>query len=125
MTDPTLRVNEVEGGPVVIGERPPYREAVVDRDRIVDPPSVHRPPHVLEVALKLELGSVHANRHEALIPVALRPGPEVRLCAQPVDARVGPELDDDDMPTQTAGRQRLRIEPSLRAVERRQHAFKR
>ena len=65
------------------------------------------------------------NRHEALIRVAMRPGPEVRLCAQPVDARIGPELDDDDMPTQTAGRQRLRIEPSLRAVERRQHAFNR
>src|SRR5690348_10090956 len=97
MAYPALGVDEIEGRPVVVGECAPNTKVVVDSDRIVDLPGLDRPPHVVEVVLELELGRVHADRDEAMIAIPLRPGPVVRLSAQPVDARVRPELNDDDM----------------------------
>ena len=73
----------------------PDLEIVVDRNRVVDPPGLDRPTHVVEVVLEPELGRVYADGHQSLIAVSLRPGAVVRLRAQPIDTGVGPELDHD------------------------------
>ena len=46
-----------------------------------------------------------------------RPGADVRQRAQPVDAGVGPEVDEDDPSPESLGRQRLGVEPPGGAVE--------
>ncbi len=96
----TLGVDKVQGRPVVVGERAPDLVVVVDGDRPFD---AHRPRLALDVAevvLKRELRRVHADDHQAFVPVSLGPCPYVGMSAQPVDARVGPELHDHDPTTQ-------------------------
>src|SRR5258708_21897384 len=100
MPDLPVRVDEVEGRPVVVGERMPHLEVVIDRDRVVDLSRLHRPANVVEVMLELELRRVYADRHEPLIPVPLLPGAVVRLRAHPVAARVRPKLNDYDTAAQ-------------------------
>ena len=51
------------------------------------------------------------------------PGGRVRQRAQAVDARIRPEIDQHDLAAQAGRRQRRRVEPLHRAVERRQRAF--
>ena len=47
------------------------------------------------------------------------PRADVRQRPQPVDAGVGPEVDEDDASAESLRRQRLGVEPAGRAVERR------
>ena len=96
---------------------------VIDRDRIVDPHVLHGPADVVEVFLERELRRVHADHHQSLILVLLGPRADVGKRAQPVDAGVGPELDQDDLSPQAGRRQRRRVEPRGRAAERGQLAF--
>ena len=123
MPDAPLRVGEVQGGPVVVGEGTPDRVVVVDRDRVVDPHVAHGAADIAEVVLEAELGGVHPDHDQPVIGVFPGPGPEVGKLAEPVDAGVGPEVDQDDLPVQVGRRQRRRVEPPGRAVERRQFAF--
>src|SRR5207249_5448069 len=125
MPDLTLRVDEVEGGPVVVGEGTPDGEVVVDRDRIVDLSRLYRPAHVVEIVLELELWRVDADYDQPMIQVPLSPSSEVRLRAEPVDAGVGPELHDHDVPSEGSRRQRRRVEPRGGAVERADRALER
>src|SRR3954452_1329167 len=118
-------IDEVEGRPVVVGEGIPGRVVVVDRDRILDGHLPRGAADVVEVPLERELGRVHPDHHEPLIPVLPGPGADVGQGAQPVDAGVGPELDQDRLPAQALRRQRRRVEPGGGAVERRQVAFPR
>ena len=53
---------------------------------------------------------LHADHDQPLL-VLLRPGANIRKRAQPIDARIGAELDEDDLSDQGRGRQRRRIEP--------------
>src|ERR1700730_18475956 len=46
-----------------------------------------------------------------MILVLLAPRANVRKSAQPIDAGIGPELDEQDFPAQAVRRQGLRIEP--------------
>ena len=118
MPDVPLRIDEVERRPIFVVERAPYRIVAVDRDRIVDPHVLRGPAHVVDVVLEGELGRVHADHHQPLIPVFLGPGADIGKRAQPVDAGVGPEVDEDDFSAQTGRRQRRRVEPTGRAAER-------
>ncbi|HEX9110625.1 MAG TPA: hypothetical protein VF845_04050 [Terriglobales bacterium] len=36
MSDPPLRIHEIEGGPIFIVESAPYRMVVIDHDRVID-----------------------------------------------------------------------------------------
>ena len=49
--------------------------------------------------------------HQPLIAVLGRPRTDVRKSAQPVDAGVRPEVDEDDLAAQALRRERLRVEP--------------
>src|ERR1700730_7206535 len=55
-----------------------------------------------------------------MILVLLAPRANVRKSAQPLDAGIGPELDEQDFPAQAVRRQWPRIEPGGRTPERRQ-----
>ena len=101
-----LGVGEVQGGPVVVGEGTPYRVVVVGRDRVVDPQVAHGAAHVGEVVLEAELGGVHPDHDEPVTGVLPGPGAQVGKLAEPVDAGVGPEVDEDDLSLQAGRRQR-------------------
>ena len=78
---------------------------------------------VIEVVLEVELGGVHADEHESVILVLVGPGTDIGKRPQPVDAGVGPEVDQHDPAAQVGRRQRGRVEPPGRAVETRQVSF--
>ena len=118
--DPPVAIDEVGGRPVVVLERPPDGEVVVDDDRVADVQLARRAAHVVEVVLEPELGRVRADDDEPAVAIPLVPRPDVRQRPQPVDARVRPEVDEDDAPAQPLGRERLGVEPDGRAVERRE-----
>ncbi len=123
--DPSLRVGDIDRGPVCVVERAPHRVVVVDRDRIVDPHLLRRAADVLDLVLDGELGRVHADHDEPSILVSRVPRAEVWERAQPVDAGEGPEVDQNHFAAKAGRRQRLGVEPSGRAVKRRQFPFDR
>src|SRR5579884_227163 len=106
-----LGIDEIEGRPIVVRESVPDRIVVIDRDGIRDPHVLSGPAHVLEVVLKGELRRVDADHHHAVLLVFLGPRADIGQGAQPVDAGVGPEVDEDDFSSQADRRAWLRIEP--------------
>ena len=123
VADPPLGVGEVDRGPVVVVERGPDRVVAVDRDRIVDAQLLDRPADVADIVFDVELGCVHADHHEPVALVLLGPGTDVGQRAKPVDAGVGPEVDQHHPAAQVRCRQRRRVEPPGRAVECGQLSF--
>jgi hypothetical protein len=73
----SLRIGEVEGGPVVVVEGTPYRIVVVGGDRVVDLQLLDGPADVTGIVLERELGCVDADHHESLAGVFPGPGPQV------------------------------------------------
>ena len=118
VADDALRVDEVERRPVVVVERVPDVVVVVDRDRVVDPSLRRRLPHPVDLVLERELRRVDADDDQPVVSVGLRPRPDVRLRAQPVDARQRPEVHEHDVAAQLGGAERLGVEPLGRSVER-------
>ena len=55
VADDAVGVDEVQGRPVMIGERAPDLVVVVDGDRVVDRPLLGRLAHELDVVLEGEL----------------------------------------------------------------------
>jgi hypothetical protein len=100
VADEAVRVDEVERRPVVVVEGAPHRVIVVDRHRIVDLALPRRLPHAIDLVLERELRRVDSDHDQPVVSVALRPGADVRLLAQPVDARQRPEVHDDDVAAQ-------------------------
>src|SRR5262245_5239442 len=76
---------------------------------------------VVQVLLERELWCVYAD-HDSALRVFLRPGSKVRQRAEPVDAREGAEVDDDDFSKQALRGQRWRVEPLGPAGDGRQLA---
>ena len=113
-----LCVHEVERRPVVVVEGGPDPVLVVERDGIVDRSLLRRQPHALELVLERELRRVHSDDDQSVVSIGLRPGTDVRLRAQPVDAGQRPEVHDDDMAAQLLGAEGLGVEPSRRPAER-------
>jgi hypothetical protein len=111
-------VDEVQGRPVVVVEGAPDPIVVVDRDLIVNVQVGGGAADVVEVVLEVELGRVHADDHQAVVLVLLGPGADVREGPEPVDAGVGPELDQDDLAAQLGCRRWRRIEPSGRPAKK-------
>jgi hypothetical protein len=123
MAHAPLCVDEIEGRPIVVAEAAPDRIVVVDRDRIRQLHHLHGTTNVVGVVLERELGRVHADDDEPLIPVFLGPGAHIGNRAQPVDAGVSPEIDEHDLAAQARGGQRLGVEPRGGATQRTQLAF--
>src|SRR5262252_3145149 len=89
------RVDEIQRGPVIVPEGPPDRVVAVDHDRVPDAHLLHRTTDVVHVPFEWELGRVDADHDEPFL-VPLRPGAKVWQRAEPVDARIGPEIDEHD-----------------------------
>src|SRR3712207_3368024 len=66
---------------------------------------------------------MHAARGQSLDREVRGPGADVGQRAQPVDAGVGPEVDEDDPAPQPLGREGFGIQPAGRPRERRQLAL--
>ena len=104
----------------MVVEGAPYGVVVVDRDRVVNPHVPHGAADITGVVLEAELGRVHADHDQPAADVFPGPGADIGQLAEPVDAGVGPEVDQDHLPAQAVRRQRGRIEPPGRAAEGRQ-----
>ena len=122
-SDSAFRVGEVHRRPEVVRERAPHGVFAVDRDRVLDAEGAGLRGDVVDVTLEPELGRVDADHGQAVALVLVGPCPQVRQRAQPVDAGVRPEVDQDDPPAQVLGRQRVGVEPSRRALEGRETTF--
>ena len=118
VADDAVRVNEIERRPVVVREGAPDRVVVVGRDGVVDVPHPHRPPHPVDVVLERELRRVDSDDDQPVVAVCPRPRADVRLLAQPVDARPRPEVHEHDVAAELGGAEWLGVEPPGRAGER-------
>src|SRR5215471_13147768 len=120
MSNAASRIDDIERRPIMVIEGSPYREIIVDRDWIKDPHVFRLSADIVDVSLEREFGRVHADHHQSFILVFLSPGADIRKRAQPIDTRVRPDVDEDNLPTQSGRRQWLRVEPPGREAERRQ-----
>src|SRR5262249_15378109 len=98
-----VRIEDVEGRPVLVPESPPDPEIVVDSHRPRDADLLHLLTHVVQVVLEDELGRMGADDQKFRAAVALGPGSQIRNGAPPVDAGVGPEIDQHDLAAQRLG----------------------
>ena len=96
VADLALGVNKVQRRPVKVVEGTPDGVVVIDCDRIVDPQVLDLLADVVEVVLEVELGGVHADHHQPVGLVLVGPGANIGQGAEPVDAGIGPEVDQDD-----------------------------
>ena len=67
MPDATLRIGDVERGPVLVGEGVPNGVVVVDRDRVLDLQLARCSSNVVDVVLDVELRRVHADDDEPVL----------------------------------------------------------
>ncbi len=118
VANPAPRIDEVDRRPVVVAEGPPDLVVVVHRDRIRHPQVVHRPAHVLQLLLDAELRRMHSDHHQPLCLVLLGPCPGVWQRPEPVDAGVGPEVDQDHLALEARLRERRRVDPGGGGRER-------
>ena len=119
----SLRIDEIERRPVSVGKSVPYRKVVIDGDGIVDAHALGGAAHVIDVVLERKLGSVHADHHQPLILVFLGPGANIGQRAQPVDARIRPDVEHDHLSAEPIRRQGRRIQPRGRSVKRGDFTF--
>src|SRR5882672_196350 len=94
------RIDEVERRPIVITEPTPDRAVVVDRNGIRDASLRCGLSHVVEGFLKREFWCVDADDDQPLFFVPRGPGADVWQRPKPIDAGVGPEVDEDDLALQ-------------------------
>ena len=117
VADDPVSVDEVQGRPVVVVERRPDRVVVVNCDRVVDRAVPRCLAHPVDLVLERELGRVDADHDEAVVAVGPRPGADVWLGAQPVNAGQGPEVDENDLAAQPGGAERPGVQPLSGAAE--------
>jgi hypothetical protein len=117
--DDALSVREIERRPVVVVERSPDLVGTVEHHGKVEVLGMCGRRNVVDVVLERELRRVHADDDEPVVAVLRRPGAHIGQGAQPVDAGVRPEDVGDDVPPKFRRCERGRVEPSLRADQRR------
>jgi hypothetical protein len=123
VADAALRVGDVDRRPEVVGERTPDAVVAVDGDRVVDTEDRGLLDDVVNRALESELGRVNADDGQSQPAVLGVPGADIGQRAQPVDAGVGPKVDQHDAAAQALRCQWIRIEPGRRPIERRERPF--
>ncbi len=118
--DLALGVDEVLGGPVFVLVGVPRAVFVVLGNRVVDAVLFDRRRHVGGGALEWELRRVDADDVKALGVVLGVPRVQVGQRADAVDARVGPEVHEDDVAAEAGQRDGLvagGVEPVLGVLE--------
>ena len=81
MANMPLRIDKIEGRPIVVLEGTPDRMVAIDRDRILDPQVFRGSTNVIDVFLKCELRRVHADHDQSAILVFLGPRADIGKCA--------------------------------------------
>ena len=122
VADVAALVDQVLGRPVLVVPGLPGDEVVVERDGVAHAELADVLAHVRRDALERELGRVDADDRQPGVAVPRVPGADMRQRAQAVDARVRPEVDQDDAAAQLLQRQRLRVEPARDPMEVRRRA---
>ena len=89
----------------MITESTPDRAVVVDGNGIRDASLLCGLSHVVDVFLKREFWCVHADDDQPLFFVSRGPCADVWQCAKPIDAGVGPEVDEHDFALKVRRRQ--------------------
>ena len=117
VSDQAVAIDEIERRPVMVAESAPDRIVAVHRDGVVDRSHLGRVSDAVDVVLERELRRVHSDDHQPVAPIGLRPRTDVGLLTQPVDARQGPEVDEDHMAAQVGGAERFRVDPTGRPVQ--------
>lgn len=110
--DPALCICEVDGRPVSVAERAPDPVVTVESDRVLDPHGLRGLADVFDVALERELRRVDADDDQTSIAVLLGPRANEGQRAEPVDAGVRPEVNENDLSSQTPPRERGRVQPA-------------
>ena len=105
VTDAPRSVDQILGRPVVVRIRAPGREVVVESDGVADGQPLDRRAHVAGNALEGELRTVDADDGEPSLAIGGVPCLQMRERAQAVDARIRPEVDENDSPAQLSERQ--------------------
>src|SRR5262249_24825013 len=118
MPNTPLRVDEIQRRPILVIEGAPYEMFIVDSDRVTYPHLFHSQANVIYVFFKRELRRMNANQYQSLISIFFGPGADIWKCAQPVDASVGPEINENDLSAQSRRCEGRRIEPLVRALKR-------
>src|SRR5580704_3300534 len=111
MSNMPLRIDEIEGRPIVVFEGTPYGQIAVDHDRIADPHVLRSSLDVSDVLLEIELGRMHPDYHQPLILVLLGPRADIGQRTSPIDTGIGPEIDENNSSGQAGRCQWRRINP--------------
>src|SRR4051794_9454441 len=96
VADDAVPIDEVERRPIAVGERAPDLVVIVGRDGVADGSVPRRLLDAVEIVLEGELGGVYSNDDQPVVAVGPRPGADVWLLAEPVDARERPEVHEND-----------------------------
>ena len=122
---PSLGVDQEVRRPALVAPLVEGVEVVVLDDRVVDAELLDRAANVAGFAFERELGRLNADDHEPFGVVLALPSLEVGQRTNAVDAGVGPEVEQHDVPAQAGDCQGTitgRVEPSV--VARRRRDFK-
>src|SRR6202521_2289833 len=109
--DQPVLVDQILGRPVLVLVGVPRCHLRINGNRPLDAVVRDRLPDVGDALLKVKLGAVHPNDDEPAVPVLVPPVPQKRERALAIDARVGPEVDQDDFPTKLADLERRAVLP--------------
>jgi hypothetical protein len=101
MTNVSLRINKIKSWPIMVLEGMLHRILVIYSDRVI-----HRQgsADIVDILLESKLGRVHPNHDQSLIRILLSPSANIRELAQPIDAGMGPKVDEDDFSAQCVHR---------------------
>ena len=123
VTDRAVLVDKVLGWPVLVLEGAPGLVVVVLRYRVLQVVVVPCHDDVLRQLLELELRRVYAQDHEPLVGILVVPLLYIGECPDAVDARIGPEVDQHDLPPLVLHRERLGVEPAFQPSQLGRHAL--
>lgn len=106
MSDAPFCVDDIKGRPGLVIECAPNRIVVIDRDREAHVHVLCSPANVVDVFLECELRCMHANHNQPLVFIFVGPSADVGKMAKPVDAGIGPKIDQDHFAAQSGRYQR-------------------
>ena len=66
MPNMPLRVDKVQGWPILVLEGVPDRKVIIDGDRVFDHSVFYGPANVVDALFKFELGCLHADDNQSL-----------------------------------------------------------
>src|SRR6476659_9899549 len=100
MSNVPIYVYKIEGGPISVGKRIPYRVTAVESDRIIDLETLSGMANVVDVSLKIKLRGVHAYYDQTFVLIFVCPGTDIRELPSPIDTGVCPKVNQNNLSPQ-------------------------